>query len=115
MTDAVSEFAPKRLIDRDREVVAKYRDLDEIEDTIAQHRRATDQSTATLASVQARDALTDLALIMAALPLRIAMEMADAVVTLQDYKPPATKIELAMHLNEWAEKRLAAVYGAREG
>jgi hypothetical protein len=113
MTDAVSEFAPKRLIDRDREVVAKYRDLDEIEDTIAQHRRATEQSTATLATVQSRDALTDLALIMAALPLRIAMEMAEAVVALPEFKPPSNKIELAMLLNEWSERRLATVYDTK--
>jgi hypothetical protein len=42
------------------------------------------------------------------------MEMAEAVVKLEEYKPPTTKIELAMLLNEWAEKRLAGVYGARE-
>jgi hypothetical protein len=115
MTDVVSEFVRRR----------QPESLDEIEDTIAQHRKATEQSTyqadmrpGGMLEVRApapRDALTDLALIMAALPLRIAMEMADAVVTLPEFKAPANKIELAMLLNEWAEKRLAGVYGAREG
>lgn len=36
------------------------------------------------------------------LPLRSAMTMAEEIVNLPDYKAPASKIELAMILNEWA-------------
>jgi hypothetical protein len=105
-------------------------DLNEIENTIVQHRRATEQSTyqddmrpsrileerdpnIRDAEVPARDALTDIAIMLASLPLRMAMEMAEAVVTLPEFKAPENKIQLAMLLNEWAEKRLAAQYADR--
>jgi hypothetical protein len=109
MTETISEFAPKRQLPQS---------LDEIEDTITKHRRATEQSTVRLNDVPERRAgleLNEIAQMVASLPLRQAMEMAEAVVKLEEYKPPTTKIELAMLLNEWAEKRLASVYGAREG
>ncbi len=111
MTETISEFAPKQQIDRVRESVRRRQpesleSLEDIEDTIVQHRQAVERSTATFAEVPARDALTDIAIMLASLPLRMAMEMAEAVVTLPEFKSPSNKIELAMLLNEWAEQRL---------
>ena len=138
MTDAVSEFAPKRrpvqaqggldtLGAMEAEIVAHQRATEESTRGVveAAYQKAADESTrdsrwqmrpgGVVEKPAQRDALTDIALMVAALPLRVAMEQAEAVVTLPDYKPPTTKIELAMQLNEWAEKRLAGVYGEPNG
>ena len=109
MTDAMD---PVRLAVRRRQPES-LESLEDIEDTIVQHRQAVERSTATFAEVPARDALTDIAIMLASLPLRMAMEMAEAVVTLPEFKAPENKIQLAMLLNEWAEKRLAAQYADR--
>lgn len=39
------------------------------------------------------------------LPLREAMQMADEIVTMPDYKPPTTKVELAILMVAWSERR----------
>lgn len=39
------------------------------------------------------------------LSLKDAMDMAAEIVGLPDYKPPQTKIELAMLLNDWAQTK----------
>jgi hypothetical protein len=120
MADAVSEFAPRRL--------PHVQDLGALETEIAQHRQAVERSTYEAdmrpgsilevrdphaMPVPARDALTDIAIMLASLPLRMAMEMAEAVVTLPEFKAPENKIQLAMLLNEWAEQRLGKMYADR--
>ncbi len=70
--------------------------------TVHQLRQVADAVSTPLRVEEREEAKQQIARNLRWLPLRTAMEMAQEIVELPDYKAPATKIELAMILNEWA-------------
>lgn len=78
----VSEFAPRQTMQH----------LRQVEHAVTSHLKVDERE----------EAKSQIAKNVRWLPLRTAMEMADEIVNLPDYKAPATKIELAMLLNAWA-------------